>query len=172
MVRSKEEGTGMDERSPAEHAGPVAPLRMDALLNELQEHVQRVRGGRDRMQTLLDAVMAIGSDLELEDLLRRIVQSAVELVDASYGALGVVGEEGRIRQFVTVGMDEETIAEIGHYPEGHGILGLLIREPRPLRLIDLGEHPESTGFPPGHPPMRTFLAPPCRCAARSSATCT
>ncbi|WP_190015120.1 GAF domain-containing sensor histidine kinase [Streptomyces lucensis] len=150
----------MDERSPAEHAGPVAPLRMDALLNELQEHVQRVRGGRDRMQTLLDAVMAIGSDLELEDLLRRIVQSAVELVDASYGALGVVGEEGRIRQFVTVGMDEETIAEIGHYPEGHGILGLLIREPRPLRLIDLGEHPESTGFPPGHPPMRTFLGAP------------
>ncbi|MFR0355908.1 GAF domain-containing sensor histidine kinase [Streptomyces sediminimaris] len=150
----------MDERSAAERSGPVPPLRMDALLSELQEHVERVRGGRDRVQTLLDAVMAIGSDLHLEDLLRRIVQSAVDLVDATYGALGVPGEEGVIRQFITVGMDDRTIAEIGHYPEGHGILGLLIREPHPLRLDDLGEHPESAGFPPGHPPMRTFLGAP------------
>ncbi|MFF7645833.1 GAF domain-containing protein [Streptomyces canus] len=133
---------------------------MDALLDELQEHVQRVRGGRDRMQTLLDAVVAIGSDLNLEDLLRRIVQSAVDLVDAEYGALGVLGAEGRIRQFITVGMDEEAVARIGHYPEGHGILGLLIREPRSLRLEELGAHPESVGFPPGHPPMRTFLGTP------------
>ncbi|WP_166028445.1 MULTISPECIES: GAF domain-containing sensor histidine kinase [Streptomyces] len=133
---------------------------MDALLSELQEHVERVRGGRDRMQTLLDAVLAIGSDLELEDLLRRIVQSAVDLVDAEYGALGVLGEEGTIRQFITVGMDQETIERIGHYPEGHGILGLLIREPHPLRLEDLGSHAESVGFPAGHPPMRTFLGAP------------
>ncbi|WP_374992911.1 GAF domain-containing sensor histidine kinase [Streptomyces lydicus] len=150
----------MDERPGAERSGSVPPLRMDALLSELQEHVERVRGGRDRMQTLLDAVMAIGSDLDLEDLLRRIVQSAVDLVDATYGALGVLGEEGMIRQFITVGMDEQTIAKIGHYPEGHGILGLLIREPHPLRLDDLGEHQESVGFPPGHPPMRTFLGAP------------
>ncbi|MGW3265296.1 GAF domain-containing sensor histidine kinase [Streptomyces sp. NPDC001056] len=160
MVRKEDEGAAMDERSGAERLGSVAPLRMDALLSELQEHVERVRGGRDRMQTLLDAVMAIGSDLELKDLLRRIVQSAVDLVDASYGALGVVGEEDTIRQFITVGMDDEAIAKIGHYPEGHGILGLLIREPRPLRLEDLGEHPEATGFPAGHPPMRTFLGAP------------
>nr|WP_229820960.1 GAF domain-containing sensor histidine kinase [Streptomyces ruber] len=133
---------------------------MDALLSELQEHVERVRGGRDRMQTLLDAVMAVGSDLDLEDLLRRIVQSAADLVDAEYGALGVLGEEGTIRQFITVGMDQGTIARIGHYPEGQGILGLLIREPHPLRLEDLGEHPEAVGFPPGHPPMRTFLGAP------------
>lgn len=160
MVGREDEGTAMDERSGAERLGSVAPLRMDALLSELQEHVERVRGGRDRMQTLLDAVMAIGSDLELKVLLRRIVQSAVDLVDASYGALGVVGEEDTIRQFITVGMDDEAIAKIGHYPEGHGILGLLIREPRPLRLEDLGEHPEASGFPPGHPPMRTFLGAP------------
>jgi signal transduction histidine kinase len=133
---------------------------MDALLSELQEHVERVRGSRDRMQTLLDAVVAIGSDLDLEELLRRIVRSAADLVDAEYGALGVLGEEGRIRQFITVGLDQHTIARIGPYPEGHGILGLLIREPRPLRLEDLGAHPESVGFPPGHPPMRTFLGAP------------
>ncbi|MCL6667813.1 GAF domain-containing protein [Streptomyces panaciradicis] len=133
---------------------------MDVLLNELQEHVQRVRDSRDRMQTLLDAVVAIGGDLELGDLLRRIVQSAVDLVDAEYGALGVLGEEGRIRQFITVGMDEETIARIGHYPEGHGILGLLIREPHSLRLEELGAHPDAVGFPSGHPPMRTFLGAP------------
>ncbi|MFC3349239.1 GAF domain-containing protein [Streptomyces echinoruber] len=133
---------------------------MDALLGELQEHVERVRGSRDRMQTLLDAVVAIGGNLDLEELLRHIVQSAADLVDAEYGALGVLGEEGRIRQFITAGLDEETIARIGPYPEGHGILGLLIREPRPLRLEDLGAHPESVGFPPGHPPMRTFLGAP------------
>ncbi|MEU0119803.1 GAF domain-containing protein [Streptomyces bobili] len=133
---------------------------MDALLSELQEHVRRVRDTRDRMQTLLDAVVAIGSNLDLEELLRRIVQSAVDLVDAEYGALGVLGEEGRIRQFITVGVDEATIARIGHYPEGHGILGLLIREPYPLRLEDLGAHPEAVGFPEGHPPMRTFLGAP------------
>ncbi|MFI1388760.1 GAF domain-containing protein [Streptomyces griseoaurantiacus] len=123
------------------------------------------------MQTLLDAVVAIGSDLELEDLLRRIVQSAVDLVDAEYGALGVLGEEGTIRQFITVGMDRETIERIGHYPEGHGILGLLIREPHPLRLEDLGTHADSVGFPAGHPPMRTFLGAPYRSGTRCSETC-
>jgi signal transduction histidine kinase len=133
---------------------------MDALLNELQEHVQRVRGSRDQMHTLLDAVVAIGGDLDLEDLLHRIVQSAVDLVDAEYGALGVLGEEGRIRQFITIGMDEVTIKLIGHYPEGHGILGLLIREPSSLRLEEIEAHSEAVGFPPGHPPMRTFLGTP------------
>ncbi|MGC0352499.1 GAF domain-containing protein, partial [Streptomyces sp. SAI-218] len=135
----------MNDRPGTSGDDSVPKLRMDALLEELQEHVQRVRGGRDRMQTLLDAVVAIGSDLNLEDLLRRIVQSAVELVDAEYGALGVIGEEGSIRQFITVGMDQEAVARIGHYPEGHGILGLLIREPHSLRLEEIGAHPESVG---------------------------
>ncbi|WP_189867380.1 sensor histidine kinase [Streptomyces poonensis] len=160
MVSREDENAAVDGRSEAQRPGPVPPLRMDALLSELQEHVERVRGGRDRMQTLLDAVLAVGSDLDLEDLLRRIVQSAVDLVDAEYGALGVLGEEGTIRQFITVGMDQGTIGRIGAYPEGHGILGLLIREPHPLRLEVLGEHAEAVGFPPGHPPMRTFLGAP------------
>ncbi|MFF7646099.1 GAF domain-containing protein [Streptomyces canus] len=151
--------------SPAEErkVGAATPqLRLDELLEGLQAQVAQVRATRDRVHTLLDAVLAIGSDLDLDVVLRRITESAVALVDAEYGALGVVGEEDRIKRFITVGVDEKTIKAIGHYPEGHGILGLLIREPEPLRLADLGTHAESVGFPDGHPPMTTFLGAPVR----------
>ncbi|MFC4463939.1 GAF domain-containing protein [Streptomyces xiangluensis] len=142
---------------------PTAPqLRLDELLEGLQAQVEQVRAARDRVHTLLDAVLSIGTDLDLDVVLRRITESAVAVVDAEYGALGVLGEEGRIKQFITVGVDEDTIRAIGHYPEGEGILGLLIREPEPLRLADLGTHPESVGFPAGHPPMTTFLGAPVR----------
>lgn len=127
----------------------ASQLRLDELLEGLQAQVAQVRATRDRVHTLLDAVLAIGSDLDLDVVLRRITESAVTLVDAQYGALGVLGEEGRIRQFITVGMDEDTIDAIGHYPEGQGILGLLIRKPEPLRLADLGRHADSVGFPEG-----------------------
>ncbi|MFE3329309.1 GAF domain-containing protein [Streptomyces sp. NPDC059176] len=137
-------------------------LRLDELLEGLQAQVEQVRATRDRVHTLLDAVLSIGTDLDLDVVLRRITESAVTLVDARYGALGVVGEEGRIRQFITVGMDDDTIEAIGHYPAGEGILGLLIKEPEPLRLADLGRHPDSVGFPAGHPPMTTFLGAPVR----------
>ncbi|WP_406839807.1 GAF domain-containing protein [Streptomyces sp. AHU1] len=140
---------------------PTAPqFRLDALLEDLQEQVQRVRGTQNRVHTLLEAVLAIGSDLDLDVVLRQIVESAVQLVDCRYGALGVLGDEGGIKQFITVGIDEETIARIGHYPRGEGILGLLIREPHALRLPVLSDHPDSVGFPPGHPPMTTFLGTP------------
>ena len=119
-------------------------------------------GPRDLRQ-LLDAVSTIGSDLDLPSMLQRIVQSAVDLVDARYGALGVLDESRtRLVQFLTVGIDDETYRAIGHPPEGHGILGLLIVEAEPLRLPDLNEHPESFGFPPHHPPMRSFLGVPIR----------
>ena len=100
-------------------------------------------------------------------VLRRIVTSACELLDAQYAALGVLGpgtnvEQIRLIEFITEGADEETIRGIGHYPIGRGILGLLIREPRPLRLHDLATHSESFGFPDGHPPMRSFLGVPVR----------
>ncbi|WP_281404685.1 MULTISPECIES: GAF domain-containing protein [Streptomyces violaceusniger group] len=137
-------------------------MRLDELLEGLQQQVAQVRSARDRVHTLLDAVLAIGSDLELEVVLQRIVESAVSLVDAEYGALGVLGEEGTIKQFLTVGIDEETIARIGHYPRGEGILGLLIRHPEPLRLADLARHPSSVGFPTGHPPMTSFLGTPIK----------
>lgn len=119
--------------------------------------------GPRSLRQLLDAVLTIGSDLDLPAMLQRIIQSAVELVDARYGALGVLDDTGtRLAQFITVGIDEEGRREIGNLPEGHGILGLLIVDATPLRLPDLREHPDSFGFPPNHPPMRSFLGVPIR----------
>ncbi|MEV4257681.1 GAF domain-containing protein, partial [Spirillospora sp. NPDC049652] len=153
---------GAQGRDPVPASGASPQLRLDDLLDGLQLQVHQVRAARDRMRTLLDAVLAVGSDLDLEVVLRRIVESAVTLVDARYGALGVLGEEGTIKQFITVGIDDETVARIGHYPRGEGILGQLIRRPEPLRLADLADHPSSVGFPPGHPPMTTFIGAPVR----------
>jgi signal transduction histidine kinase len=115
-----------------------------------------------QVQQLLDAIIVVGSDLSLPIVLRRIVESACNLVGARYGALGVIGGDRRLSEFITVGVDSETYAAIGHLPEGHGILGLLIVDPKPLRLSDLTKHPKSYGFPPNHPPMRSFLGVPIR----------
>src|SRR5512135_1290538 len=109
----------------------------------------------ERLRALLQAAQAVTSDLSLPVVLRRIVAAACELADARYGALGVLGADRRLEQFVHVGIDEETAAGIGQLPTGKGVLGLLITDPRPLRLADLGSHPDSAGFPPGHPPMRS-----------------
>ncbi|HYB89266.1 MAG TPA: histidine kinase, partial [Streptosporangiaceae bacterium] len=118
--------------SPDPH--PVLPhLRLDDLLSELQVRLQAVLDTRDRVHGLLEAVVAIGGNLQLEVVLRRIVEAAVALVDARYGALAVVGEDGRLADFIPVGMDEAAIARIDHWPEGRGLLGLLIKDPRPLR---------------------------------------
>jgi two-component system, NarL family, sensor histidine kinase DevS len=142
---------------------PLLPhLRLDDLLAELQSRLQTVLDTRDRTHALLEAVVAIGGHLELESVLRRIVAAAVELVSARYGALGVVGEGGRLVEFVPVGLDEAEIAGIAHWPEGRGLLGKLITDPRPLRLADIAAHPDSSGFPDGHPPMRSFLGVPVR----------
>ncbi len=117
--------------------------------------------GPRSLRQLLDAVSTIASDLDLPSMLRRIIHSAVELVDARYGALGVLDESRtRLAEFITVGIDDEARRAIGHLPEGHGILGLLIVDAKPLRLPDLNEHPDSYGFPPNHPPMRSFLGVP------------
>ncbi|MFG3114328.1 GAF domain-containing protein [Streptomyces sp. NPDC048197] len=113
------------------------------------------------MHSLLDAVMSLGRGLELPQVLRGIVEAAVTLTDAEYGALGVVGD-GQLAQFLPVGMSDELIGLIGRTPCGRGILGELIRNPSPLRLTDLTRHPHSYGFPANHPPMRTFLGVPVR----------
>ncbi|MFE1766731.1 GAF domain-containing protein [Streptomyces angustmyceticus] len=118
----------------------------------------------DRVRGLLDAVMSLGRGLELPEVLKGIVEAAVTLTDAEYGALGVVGD-GQLSQFLPVGMSDELIGLIGRTPCGRGILGELIRNPEPLRLADLTEHPHSFGFPANHPPMRTFLGVPVRVRA-------
>ncbi|GAB6939607.1 two-component system sensor histidine kinase [Isoptericola variabilis] len=112
------------------------------------------------MDVLLDAVVSVGRGLELETTLHRVVQAAATVVDARYAALGVLGDDRRIARFLTVGMSEEEIRAVGPYPTGHGILGELIRHPVPLRLPDIAADARSVGFPPHHPPMRSFLGVP------------
>ena len=142
--------------------GVLPHLRLDELLAELQSRLQAVLETRDRMHGLLEAVVTVGSGLDLETTLTRIVQAAVGLVDAKYGALGVIGEGQRLLEFVPVGLDEAEIRKIDHWPQGRGLLGLLIRDPQPLRLADISQHAESSGFPEGHPPMDSFLGVPVR----------
>lgn len=113
-------------------------------------------------RALLDAVVAISSDLDLHHVLKRIVVSACEITEARYGALGVLGKSGGLVDFITFGLTEEEHKAIGVLPRGHGILGLLIDHPQPLRLKHLQEHPKSYGFPPNHPPMERFLGVPVR----------
>ncbi|MGH3876328.1 MAG: GAF domain-containing sensor histidine kinase [Actinophytocola sp.] len=140
---------------------PLAGLRLDELLSELQDRLTEITSTRDRVQGLLNAVVAVSTGLELEGTLQRIVQAAVDLVDARYGALGVVSDEG-LSQFVYVGIDQATRDEMGHLPEGKGLLGHLIQHPFPIRLPDLTAHHSSVGFPSNHPPMRSFLGTPIR----------
>lgn len=121
-----------------------------------------VGGAVERTDGLLDAVLAVSSGLDLDTTLRRIVQTAMSLVDARYGALGVLGEDGTLTRFINEGIDEETRERIGPLPEGQGVLGVVIGEGKTLRLDDVAAHPASVGFPPHHPPMRTFLGVPIR----------
>ncbi|KOV90113.1 GAF domain-containing protein [Nocardia sp. NRRL S-836] len=137
-------------------------LRLDELLDEMRDRLAEIGSTRDKMQSLLDAVLAVGAGLELDSTLQRIVQAAVELVGARYGALGVLGSRHNLSQFVYVGIDPETRAHMGHLPEGKGLLGLLIKDPRAIRLHDISEHAASVGFPPNHPPMHSFLGAPVR----------
>ncbi|MFB7755837.1 GAF domain-containing protein [Streptomyces sp. NPDC056121] len=140
----------------------VPRLRLDELLEELQVRIDDIRGIRDRLNGLLEAVMSVGQELDLPQVLRGNDEAAVVLVDAEYGALGVIGEGKMLAEFLPVGIDDERRARIGDLPSGHGILGELIRHPEPLRLSELSEHPASYGFPPNHPPMHSFLGVPIR----------
>lgn len=139
--------------SPAERSWGSAP-----------DSVRPASGGRD--QGLFAAVVAVAAGLELTSTLRRIVQAAVELSDARYGALGVVGDDDRVREFIHVGMDPDTVEAIGDYPRGLGVLGLLVQHPVPLRIDEISAHAASAGFPQHHPPMTSFLGVPVRVRGR------
>ncbi|MFB9367735.1 GAF domain-containing protein [Kitasatospora sp. NPDC001664] len=152
----------MGEAAAGEDPVPLPQLRLDDLLDELQVRLDAARGTRDRVHSLLEAVLAVGRDLELTQALRHIVEAAVTLVDAEYGALGVIGDDRRLSQFIPVGVTEQQIERIGPLPSGHGLLGELIRHPVPLRLANIADHPASSGFPSGHPPMRSFVGVPIR----------
>jgi len=114
----------------------------------------------DRRDKLIRSGLELAAELDLEVVLQRIIELAVELTDATYGALGVLEADGAIGEFVTTGITPEQRAAIGDLPTGRGILGLLIRDPQPKRIGRISEHPESSGFPPHHPPMTSFLGAP------------
>jgi transcriptional regulator with GAF, ATPase, and Fis domain len=137
------------------------------------ERVESATPSEPRLRALLEAGMALASDLSLESLLQRLTELAAELTGARYAALGVIDPSGsRLERFVTHGVDEELRAAIGDPPHGRGILGALITDARPLRLHAIAEDPRSVGFPPNHPPMSTFLGVPVCCAVSPTGTST
>jgi signal transduction histidine kinase len=150
------------ESGPPRVTGTLSQLRLRELLAQVQDRIEEIISTRDRMDALLEAVLAVSAGLELDDTLRQIVRVAIGLVDARYGALGVLGEDGNLTQFVYEGIDDAVAELIGPLPTGHGVLGVVIEEGKPLRLDDIATHPASTGFPAHHPPMRSFLGVPIR----------
>ncbi|MGB0972576.1 MAG: GAF domain-containing protein [Mycobacterium sp.] len=140
----------------------LSQLRLRELLTEVQDRVEQMLTGRDRLDGLIEAMLAVTSGLELDVTLRTIVHTAIDLVDAKFGALGVLGHDDDLVEFVYEGIDEATRDQIGKLPEGRGVLGVLLADPKPIRLENISSHPTSVGFPPNHPPMRTFLGVPLR----------
>lgn len=133
---------------------------LDDQLDQISAQLRGLARTRDRLQALLDAVMAVSRELELPVVLDRIVTAAMDLVQARYGALGVLDEQGQgLAHFIPVGLSEQERADLGdvELPHGRGLLGTLIRRPEPLRVEEISAHPQSAGFPPGHPPMRSLL---------------
>ncbi|MGH7375893.1 MAG: sensor histidine kinase [Candidatus Methylomirabilales bacterium] len=126
----------------------------------VQEREKAVGRGREQLAALVEAGMTLAAERSLESVLERIAEVACRLLGARYGALGILDERGGLGQFITAGIDEEGKARIGPLPVGKGILGVLVREAKPLRLRDLTQDPRAHGFPPNHPPMRSFLGVP------------
>ncbi|WP_159396478.1 GAF domain-containing protein [Amycolatopsis sp. AA4] len=152
-----------DAPEPARLTFPDQPrMELDQLLGELVERAQEVISTQGRLRGLLRATQSLTGSLALPALLRRLVESACELVEARYAALGVIGPDGRLAEFVHTGTDPEAVERIGRLPEGKGLLGAVVEDSRPVRLDRLQDDPRSTGFPEGHPPMTSFLGVPVR----------
>ncbi|MFQ6399159.1 GAF domain-containing protein [Nocardia sp. KC 131] len=151
------------ERTPVTET--LSQLRLRELLLEVQDRIALIVDVRDRMDRLMEAMLVITAGLDLDNTLRSIVHTAIELVDAEYGALGVRETDRtslQLAEFVYEGIDDRTRVMIGDLPRGHGVLGLLIEQPKPIRLSNLSDHPSSVGFPANHPPMSTFLGVPVK----------
>ncbi|GAA3865577.1 PP2C family protein-serine/threonine phosphatase [Streptomyces sp. NPDC003328] len=139
---------------------PALRLRLREELGRIDEQLRALLAAMDRLQGLLDAVVAISREVELHAVLHRIVTTAMELVGARYGALGVLNESGEhLEEFITEGLTEQERADLAAVglPLGEGVLGYLIHHPEPLRIDDVSAHPASAGFPPGHPRLHTLL---------------
>lgn len=146
-----------DDRDPSSLSG----MRLTEPAEEVQERMASVARAQSRVQHLLNAFLSVSTGLDLPSTLRRIVEAGTDLVDARYGALGVLRHRGAgLAQFIHVGIGDELAATMGSLPAGKGVLGQLITEPYPLRIADLSKHPSSVGFPPHHPPMKSFLGVP------------
>ncbi|WP_285033812.1 GAF domain-containing sensor histidine kinase [Mycolicibacterium sp. lyk4-40-TYG-92] len=154
--------TGHDSNADRPLRATLSGLRLRELLSEVHDRVELIIEGRDRLDGLVEAMLTVTAGLELDATLRTIVHTAIELIDAKYGALGVRGTGHELVEFLYEGIDEETRSKIGPLPQGRGVLGALIDEPKPIRLENIRTHPASVGFPENHPPMRTFLGVPVR----------
>ncbi len=150
--------TGRDDALDLERV--LGHLHLRELLAEVRDRITEMIEVRDRLDRLIESILMVASGLDLDETLGRIVRAAVELTGARYGALGLRGQGNELADLVYEGIDESTRAMIGDLPRGTGVLGVLFDDPRPLRLNDVSTHPSSVGFPPGHPPMRTFLGVP------------
>jgi signal transduction histidine kinase len=162
-----EHGTTAGGAGAAEAAGGLAfpdmpRLELDQLLVQLVDRAGDVLAAQGRLRGLLRANALVAGELSLPVVLRQIVGAARNLLGARYAALGVLGRDGELEQFVHAGMDNDLVAGIGQLPRGQGILGLLISDPAPIRLASLSDHRAAAGFPPGHPPMGSFLGVPVR----------
>lgn len=149
-------------RGPRPLRDTLSGLRLRELLTEVQDRIDQIVEGRDRLDGLVEAMLVVTAGLDLDVTLRTIVHTAIQLVDARYGALGVRGHGHDLVEFVYEGIDDDTRELIGHLPEGRGVLGVLIDDPHLIRVDDIRHHGASVGFPPHHPPMRTFLGVPVR----------
>ncbi|NQE93675.1 GAF domain-containing sensor histidine kinase [Nocardia terpenica] len=140
----------------------LSQLRLRELLTEVRSRIDQIIDARDRVDGLVEAMLTVTSGLELDETLRTIVRTAITLVGSRYGALGVRGHEHELVRFIYEGIDDAQREIIGDLPAGRGVLGVLIDEPKAIRLDNIADHRASVGFPPNHPPMRTFLGVPIR----------
>jgi len=161
VVSSDDAEPRLAAQPPSRLGFPDIPkLELDELIDQLVERAQDVKRTQGRLRGLLRAIETVAGDLALETVLRNVVEAGCELANAKYGALGVIGQDGGLEQFIHVGIDSETAARIGGLPQGKGLLGALISDPRPIRLRRMADDPRSTGFPPNHPPMESFIGVP------------